>query len=48
MMGTLMPKDCTRRGFSVAARSVAPRRVRSMVNQVTKQIVSEARITHAR
>ncbi len=34
--GTLMPKACTSGAFSVAARSVAPRRVRSITNQVLK------------
>ena len=43
-----MPKACKSRGFSVAARSVAPRRVRSIKNHVTAQTVSEAATTHAR
>ncbi len=46
--GTLVPKACTRRGFSVAARSVEPSRVCSMRNQVVKHTTSEARMTQAR
>ena len=43
-----MPKACTSGGFSVAARSVAPSRVRSITNQVVKQTTSEATMTQAR
>ena len=48
MRGTLMPKARTKVGFSVAARRYEPSRVRSMANQVERQIVSEKAITQAR
>ena len=48
MRGTLTPNACTSDGFSVAARRYAPSLVRSITNQVAKQIASEAKITHAR
>ena len=39
MRGTLMPKACVSAGFSVAARKVAPSRVRSIRNHVPKQTI---------
>ena len=40
MRGTLMPNACVSAGFSVAARKVAPSRVRSMRNHVPKHTIS--------
>ena len=48
MRGTFTPKASTRRGFSVPARSSAPRRVRSITNQVARHTTSEAATTQPR
>ena len=48
MSGTLMPRACTNLAFSVAARSLAPRWVRSIKNQVAPHTVTDARMTQAR
>ncbi len=48
MRGTFTPKASTSLGFSVPARSSAPRRVRSITNQVARQTTTEATTTQAR
>ncbi|MDT4884463.1 hypothetical protein FQZ97_1206080 [compost metagenome] len=46
--GTFTPKDSTSFGFSVPARSKAPRLVRSITNQVAPHATSDAATTQAR
>ena len=46
--GTFTPKASTSRGFSVPARSSAPRRVFSMISQVARHAITEATTTQAR
>src|SRR5579863_4574650 len=46
--GTFTPKDCRSGAFSLAARKVAPRRVRSITYQVPKHTTMDTAITQAR